>query len=105
GVRIVDWRDAPVSRIYYRYDEGDDYEETFADREVRGEVITRRSVTIDDGALRRIGSRAGTFLRSADGDWRRLAQSSARLTGGQGSAVRAERYERPRRLGGGEELV
>ena len=24
GVRIVDWRDAPVSRVYYRYEEGDD---------------------------------------------------------------------------------
>ncbi|HEX5658390.1 MAG TPA: DNA helicase UvrD, partial [Polyangiales bacterium] len=23
GVRIVDWRDAPVSRLYYRYEEGD----------------------------------------------------------------------------------
>jgi DNA helicase-2/ATP-dependent DNA helicase PcrA len=29
GVRIVDWRDAPVSRIYYRYSEGDEYEEEF----------------------------------------------------------------------------
>src|SRR5439155_10275491 len=28
GVPIVDWRNAPVSRIYYRYEEGDDYEET-----------------------------------------------------------------------------
>merc|ERR1711916_41430 len=24
GVQIVDWRDAPVSRVYYRYEEGDD---------------------------------------------------------------------------------
>jgi DNA helicase-2/ATP-dependent DNA helicase PcrA len=26
GIRIVDWRDAPVSRLFYRYDEGADYD-------------------------------------------------------------------------------
>src|SRR5438034_688953 len=25
GIRIVDWRNAPVSRIFYRYREGDSY--------------------------------------------------------------------------------
>ncbi|HEY2515119.1 MAG TPA: DNA helicase UvrD, partial [Polyangiaceae bacterium] len=32
GIRIVDWRHAPVSRIYYRYAEGDDYEELLGGR-------------------------------------------------------------------------
>ena len=36
GIRIVDWRHAPVSRIYYRYAEGDDYEEELGDRDGRG---------------------------------------------------------------------
>ncbi|HSZ84169.1 MAG TPA: DNA helicase UvrD, partial [Polyangia bacterium] len=27
GVQIVDWRNAPVSRLFYRYEEGDGYEE------------------------------------------------------------------------------
>ena len=27
GVQIVDWRNAPVSRLFYRYEEGDAYEE------------------------------------------------------------------------------
>ena len=44
GVRIVDWRDAPVSRLYYRYDEGDEYDEVFGDREVSGEVVTRHAI-------------------------------------------------------------
>ena len=30
GLSIVDWRHAPVSRLYYCYHEGDDYEEDFA---------------------------------------------------------------------------
>jgi DNA helicase-2/ATP-dependent DNA helicase PcrA len=49
GVRIVDWRHAPVSQIYYRYEEGTDYEETFGEREVEGTVLARRTVTIDEG--------------------------------------------------------
>jgi DNA helicase II / ATP-dependent DNA helicase PcrA len=105
GVRIVDWRDAPVSRLYYRYDEGDAYEETFGDREISGEMVTRRSVTISDGILRRITSPQGTFVRGSSGRWRRMEVTSAKLRGGQGSATRAERHERPGKLGiGGEEL-
>src|SRR5580700_8618530 len=51
GIRIVDWRHAPVSRIYYRYAEGDDYEEALGGRTVEGEVLARRSVAIVGGAL------------------------------------------------------
>ena len=57
GVRIVDWRDAPVSRLFYRYNEGDPYEEMFGERDVEGEIITRRSLTIVDSRLRRIVAR------------------------------------------------
>jgi DNA helicase II / ATP-dependent DNA helicase PcrA len=41
GVRIVDWRHAPVSQLYYRYEEGTEYEETFGEREVEGKVLAR----------------------------------------------------------------
>ncbi|GAB4199200.1 MAG: hypothetical protein OHK0013_09100 [Sandaracinaceae bacterium] len=98
NVRIVDWRDAPVSRIYYRYDEGDEYEENFGGRDVSGEVVTRRAVAISSGLLRRIGCPQGIFVRGADGGWRR-AGDSARLKGGQGSAMRAEDHHSPGKLG------
>src|SRR5205814_6827871 len=52
-VNIVDWRHAPVSQLFYRYAEGSDYEETFGDREVEGEVVLRRPVTIEDRTLTR----------------------------------------------------
>ena len=35
-VRIVDWRVAPVAKIFYRYREGDRYEETFPGRVAEG---------------------------------------------------------------------
>lgn len=91
GVRIVDWRDAPVSRLYYRYAEGDDYDEVFGDREVSGEVAVRRSVTIVDHTLRRISAPQGNFARSKQHGWIQLDDSSLKLTGGQGTAARAER--------------
>jgi len=104
NVRIVDWRDAPVSRLYYRYEEGEDYDEEFGGREISGTVETRRSIGIVDTVLRRVGSPQGTFLRGKSGAFRRVAGQASRLSGGAGSAIRAEQHHRPGRLGvgGGE---
>lgn len=88
GVRIVDWRHAPVSQIYYRYPQGAEYEETFGDSELEGEVLVRRTVTIIDGALERVSAPEGTFARKHDGTWRELSLTATELHGGQGAAVR-----------------
>jgi DNA helicase-2/ATP-dependent DNA helicase PcrA len=100
GVQIVDWRDAPVSRVYYRYEEGDDYDEVFGDRLVEGEVLTRRSLAISEGKLRRVGAPQGTFMRRADGRWVRAGWSATQLRGGQGTAPRPSHYKPVGRLGG-----
>ena len=102
GVRIVDWRDAPVSRLYYRYDEGDDYDEVFGDREVTGLIKTRRSLSIVEAELRRITSRQGTFVRAKEG-FRRVESQAFKLTGGAGTAIRAEQHHRPGKLGIGSD--
>jgi DNA helicase-2/ATP-dependent DNA helicase PcrA len=99
GLRIVDWRDAPVSRVYYCYDEGDDYDEVFGNRPVEGEVQLRRSLAIADGVLRRVGSPQGTFVRKRNGDWARIPDGSAELSGGQGTALRPEQHRGPAKLG------
>jgi DNA helicase-2/ATP-dependent DNA helicase PcrA len=88
NVRIVDWRHAPVSQLYYRYGEGEAYEETFGDREVEGEVLVRRTLTIHKGKLHRVASPQGTFVRREDGSFRVIAPRSADLAGGQGKATR-----------------
>jgi DNA helicase-2/ATP-dependent DNA helicase PcrA len=79
GIRIVDWRHAPVSRLYYRYGEGDDYEEELGDRMVEGAMLLRRGVSIVGGELVRVGAPQGTFVRGRDGRWRRVATHHARL--------------------------
>jgi DNA helicase-2/ATP-dependent DNA helicase PcrA len=103
GVRIVDWRDAPISRLYYRYQEGDSYDEVFGEREIQGEIHTRRSLTIVDADLRRIVAPQGSFARGRAGEWRRLSPGAGKLAGGQGVALRADSHHRPGRLGIGDE--
>jgi DNA helicase-2/ATP-dependent DNA helicase PcrA len=80
GVQIVDWRNAPVSRLFYRYEEGDAYEERLGDRLVEGEVLARRTVAIVDSELRRVAAPQGTFSRDfRTGAWRQVATQQAKL--------------------------
>src|SRR4029453_8947989 len=82
GVQIVDWRNAPVSRLFYRYEEGDYYEEQLGDRMVEGEVLARRTVAIVNAELRRVASAQGTFARdSRTGGWRGIAHRQSKLHG------------------------
>jgi DNA helicase-2/ATP-dependent DNA helicase PcrA len=81
GVQIVDWRNAPVSRLFYRYEEGDAYEERLGDKLVEGEVIARRTVAIVDADLRRVAAarRGRSRATSAPGSGARSATRQARL--------------------------
>jgi DNA helicase-2/ATP-dependent DNA helicase PcrA len=89
NVQIVDWRNAPVSRIYYRYEEGDDYEEEIAGRRVEGVVDARRNVSIARSNLRRIGTPQGTYLKDSRGEWvQAVGQIAPVLHGGMGKAAR-----------------
>lgn len=87
GVKIVDWRDAPVSQLYYRYGEGDAFEETLGHREIEGQILVSRTVTIERGTLLRVVSPQGIWDRSPTG-WRRTDMHEALLSGGQGTSVR-----------------
>jgi DNA helicase-2/ATP-dependent DNA helicase PcrA len=64
-INVVDWRHAPVSQLFYRYAEGSDYEERFGDRDVEGEILARRTLTIEDGVLVRVACPQGTWVRRA----------------------------------------
>lgn len=92
GLSIVDWRNAPVSRLYYRYEEEDDYEEEFDDRTIEGRILVRRSLAVSLGQLRRVASPQGTFTVDREGQWRE-AHGSAQPTlhGGSGTAIRYDR--------------
>jgi DNA helicase-2/ATP-dependent DNA helicase PcrA len=102
-VNIVDWRDAPVSQLYYRYSEGSDYEERFGDREAEGEILVRRTVTIEGGSLQRVAAPQGIWVKrraSHNGGgatfWERADVPVHELAGGEQSAARPGRPVRAR---------
>lgn len=86
-VIIVDWRNAPVSQLYYCYSEGSDYQEQFGEREVEGEILVRRTLTIVEGKLIRVATPDGVWCKS-DGAWARIEVPTYALQGGQQTAVR-----------------
>jgi DNA helicase IV len=89
GIRIVDWRHAPIARIFYLYREGDEYEEKLPGRVARGEVTARRVLIFREGRL--IGIITPDFhLDWRNGTWHATAPGERpALSGGEGSAVRA----------------
>lgn len=75
---IIDWKNAPLSRIFYRYEEEEEYVEEIANREVEGVVVSRRTLLIEEGQLKRIECPAGKFVLE-DGVWQRFEYQPARL--------------------------
>ena len=67
GLTICDWRDAPISQLYYAYDEGDEYEEEIAGREREGVLLTRRRVDVREGALVEVQRGEETLRLRPDG--------------------------------------
>lgn len=90
GVRIIDWRDAPISKIFYGYRQGEDFDEEIAGRERSGEVLARRMVRIRDCVLERVQAPEGDFSKSADAPlgWRKDSMGTPRLAGGEAAALR-----------------
>lgn len=65
--RIIDWRHAPLSKLYYEHKEGDEYCEEIQGRERFGKVLLRNRVEIQKGILRQVSCRYGTFYSTENG--------------------------------------
>ena len=64
-LRIIDWRKAPISKLYYEYKEGDDYLEEILGRERSGKVLLRNRIEVEKGSLKTVQNRYGTFRWNA----------------------------------------
>lgn len=89
GIHITDWRNSPISRVFYRYEEGDEYEEDFGGHIRAGVVEVRRTVTVVDGVLVRVRVGDAQWVRGADDLWTPAHVEVGRLAGGSGTALRA----------------
>ncbi|MBN92601.1 MAG: DNA helicase UvrD [Deltaproteobacteria bacterium] len=87
GLRIVDWRHAPVSTLFYRYSQGDEYLEEFGGRESEGTILLRRIVGIAEGELNSVHTPDGLYVRHGT-TWNERTHDRPRLSGGEGLAAR-----------------
>jgi ATP-dependent DNA helicase UvrD/PcrA len=112
GVRIIDWRDAPISKIFYSYRQGEDYDEEISGRDRQGIVLARRMVRIREGVLERVQAPEGDFRLApeAPSGWHKDELGTPRLAGGEAAALRYDSVNdrrEERRMGqarGGEPL-
>lgn len=88
GLRIVDWRNAPISRLFYQYQEGEEYAEEMGDRIREGVVDARRTLHIEGGELWRVGNDLESWVRQRAGTWRHVSRAEQRLAGGEGTSLR-----------------
>ena len=84
---IVDWKNAPISQIFYRYREGEEYVEDIGEREIEGELVTRRMLLIENGILMRINWPGGVLENHAtdprnSNKWHLVTQKVPRLESG-----------------------
>ncbi len=79
-VLVIDWRDAPVSRLYYEYDAGDDYEEIIQDRDRSGHIKSKRQVDTTDGILRKIAENGCLLVRDKTNAWKRTDKASGSVS-------------------------
>lgn len=89
GLRIVDWRHAPIAKIFYRFREGEEFEEDLGPRVVEGRVLARRTVSVSRGQLDRVDAPQGTFVRHG-GEWTRSDRAAPKLASGEGHALHHE---------------
>jgi DNA helicase IV len=64
--RIIDWRKAPISKLYYQYREGEEYSEEIQGMERIGTVALRNRLEISNSQLVSIGCRYGTLSRDGE---------------------------------------
>jgi len=78
---VIDWRDAPISRLYYEYDAGELYEEEIRGRDRSGVVKGKRQVDTSGGELRKVMEKGTLLVRREDGSWQRADGSGGVISG------------------------
>lgn len=65
--RIIDWRKAPISKLYYDYKEGDEFDETIQGKLREGTITLRRSYQGVEDKLEKIETAQGVLVKNDEG--------------------------------------
>ncbi|MDH3869984.1 MAG: AAA family ATPase, partial [Desulfuromonadales bacterium] len=75
-VMVTDWRKAQISKLYYEWEEGEEYEDDIGDRERSGTIEKKIAYGISRRELLSLQTGSGTFEKR-DGDWGEPAQQNS----------------------------
>ncbi len=87
---IIDWRHAPVARIFFNYREGDEYEEKLPGRLAMGTMVARRILSIEKGKLVQIVTPKKCYALMENGWHVNDGMMLPNLKGGAGTARRTQ---------------
>ncbi|MGE0172186.1 MAG: UvrD-helicase domain-containing protein [Oligoflexales bacterium] len=87
---IINWKHAPLAKIFFRYAEGDNYHEELPNKTVEGVVKKRRLISIENGVLVGITTKTRTFMKSKQGAWTASDPGTPTLRGGERTAERGQ---------------
>ncbi|QTA86686.1 UvrD-helicase domain-containing protein [Desulfonema magnum] len=85
-VLVIDWREAPISRLYYEYDTGEEYEESIQNRERSGIIQCKRKLDTTNGELRKIAENGCLLVRGPNGIWEKAENSGISVSHKEASA-------------------
>ncbi|MHC1726981.1 MAG: UvrD-helicase domain-containing protein [Syntrophobacteraceae bacterium] len=88
--RVIDWREAPISRLYYEYEAGELYDEEIRGRDRSGLVRSKRQVETAGGELQKIIEKGILLIRQDGASWQ--------IAGEGGSAVSRKEEKADHRL-------
>lgn len=69
--RIIDWRKAPISKLFYEYKEGEEFFEIIQGKERQGVITLKNKLEIEKSILGRISCSEGNFVKK-NGEWEEL---------------------------------
>jgi DNA helicase-2/ATP-dependent DNA helicase PcrA len=73
--RIIDWKKAPIAKLYYEYKEGDEYSEDILGKERVGTILVKNQLDIKKSILKRISCSQGEFAKDPTSTtWHKIAE-------------------------------
>lgn len=83
--KVIDWKKAPIARIFYQYSENDEFTFDLDERTIEGTIFEKSVLTIRNSKLLRI-DRNGTSYVNREGNWSGMDSGHDILQGGEGKA-------------------
>jgi DNA helicase-2/ATP-dependent DNA helicase PcrA len=70
SVSVIDWREAPVSRLFYEYEKDEDYDEDIRGKERSGKISLKRRVSIKNRELKSVSEDNIVLSKDSSGNWK-----------------------------------